>query len=128
MYCAYRPAEAGQTYWRFANFLFPFWTQTPQGAFDRVNSRAWVPMDDTHTMFVSLTWQRLPPRRAALKQRADLPGSKLAMDFVPNTTDWYGRWRLAGNQCKRLADRSRGAKERRRSIPASSASRPRTRR
>jgi len=29
MYCAYRAAEAGQTYWRFANFLFPFWTQTP---------------------------------------------------------------------------------------------------
>src|SRR4249920_2543041 len=27
MYAAYRPADAGQTYWRFANFLFPFWTQ-----------------------------------------------------------------------------------------------------
>src|SRR5438105_2403733 len=27
MYAAYRSAEAGQTYWRFANFLFPFWTQ-----------------------------------------------------------------------------------------------------
>jgi phthalate 4,5-dioxygenase len=25
-----------------------------------------------------------------------LPGSKLTMDFQPNTTDWYGRWRLAG--------------------------------
>jgi phthalate 4,5-dioxygenase oxygenase subunit len=98
MYAAYRPAEAGQTYWRFANFLFPFWTQTPQGAFDRVNSRAWVPMDDTHTMFVSLTWKNLPASRAALSHTRDLPGSKLTMDFVPNTTDWFGRWRLAGNQ------------------------------
>ncbi|HEX4617677.1 MAG TPA: Rieske 2Fe-2S domain-containing protein, partial [Stellaceae bacterium] len=25
MYAAYRPAKEGQTYWRFANFLFPFW-------------------------------------------------------------------------------------------------------
>ena len=96
MYAAYRPAEAGQTYWRFANFLFPFWTQTPQGAFDRVNSRAWVPMDDGHTMFVSLTWKGLPADRAALSNSRVLPGSKLTMDFVPNTTDWYGRWRLAG--------------------------------
>jgi phthalate 4,5-dioxygenase len=43
------------------NFLFPFWTQTPQGAFDRVNSRAWVPMDDTHTMFLSLSWRARRP-------------------------------------------------------------------
>ena len=27
MYAAYRPGEAGKTYWRFANFLFPFWTR-----------------------------------------------------------------------------------------------------
>ncbi|MGH7030615.1 MAG: Rieske 2Fe-2S domain-containing protein, partial [Stellaceae bacterium] len=97
MYAAYRPAEAGQTYWRFANFLFPFWTQTPQGAFDRVNSRGWVPMDDTHTMFVSLSWKGLPSARAALSNSRVLAGSKLTMDFVPNTPDWHGRWRLAGN-------------------------------
>ncbi|PON12658.1 hypothetical protein C2W62_38490 [Candidatus Entotheonella serta] len=24
-YGAYRPAGADQTYWRFANFMFPFW-------------------------------------------------------------------------------------------------------
>jgi hypothetical protein len=33
--------------------------QTRQAAFDRVNSRAWVPMDDTHTMFVSAGRLRL---------------------------------------------------------------------
>jgi phenylpropionate dioxygenase-like ring-hydroxylating dioxygenase large terminal subunit len=32
-YAAYRDAGAGQTYWRFANFLMPFWTQQPQGEF-----------------------------------------------------------------------------------------------
>jgi hypothetical protein len=98
MYAAYRPAAAGETYWRFANFLFPFWTQTPQGAFDRVGSRAWVPMDDCHTMFVSLSWKGLPADRAARSNSRGLPGSRLTMDFLPNATDWYGRWRLAGNE------------------------------
>jgi phthalate 4,5-dioxygenase len=97
MYCAYRPAEAGKTYWRFANFLFPFWTQTPQGPFDRVNTRAWVPMDDTHTMFVSLSWRGSPPSMRPLKDGRMVPGSRPTFDYLPNTTDWYGRWRLAQN-------------------------------
>jgi phenylpropionate dioxygenase-like ring-hydroxylating dioxygenase large terminal subunit len=96
IYAAYRPATASRTYWRFANFLFPFWTQTPQGAFDRVSSRAWVPMDDDHTMFVSLSWKGLPAARAALSNLRGLPGFATTMDFVPNSTDWHGRWRLAG--------------------------------
>jgi phthalate 4,5-dioxygenase oxygenase subunit len=97
MYCAYRDAEAGQKYWRFANFLFPFWTQTPQGPFDRVNTRAWVPMDDTHTMFVSLSWRGSPPSMRPLKNGQMVPGSRLGFDYLPNTTDWYGRWRLTQN-------------------------------
>jgi phenylpropionate dioxygenase-like ring-hydroxylating dioxygenase large terminal subunit len=97
MYCAYREAEKGQKYWRFANFLFPFWTQTPQGPFDRVNTRAWVPMDDTHTMFVSLSWRGSPPSMRPLKNGQLVPGSRLGFDYLPNTTDWYGRWRLTQN-------------------------------
>jgi phthalate 4,5-dioxygenase len=97
LYCAYRPAEPGQTYWRFANFLFPFWTQTPQGPFNRVNTRAWVPMDDTHTMFVSLSWRGSPTSMRPLKSGQMVPGSRLGFDYLPNTTDWYGRWRLTQN-------------------------------
>jgi phthalate 4,5-dioxygenase len=97
MYCAYRPAESGQTYWRFANFLFPFWTQTPQGPFDRVNTRAWVPMDDTHTMFVSLSWRGSPTSMRPLRNGQMVPGSRLGFDYLPNTTDWHGRWRLTQN-------------------------------
>jgi len=97
LYCAYRPAEPGQTYWRFANFLFPFWTQTPQGPFNRVNTRAWVPMDDTHTMFVSLSWRGSPTSMRPLKNGQMVPGSRLGFDYLPNTTDWYGRWRLTQN-------------------------------
>ena len=71
MYAAFRDGGPDQTYWRFANFMLPFWTQTPQGAFaDHLHNRAWVPMDDIHTMFVSLRWRqdalfRAPTRTAS---------------------------------------------------------------
>jgi phenylpropionate dioxygenase-like ring-hydroxylating dioxygenase large terminal subunit len=97
MYCAYRPAEDGKTYWRFAHFGFPFWTWIPQGDFtDRVQARAWVPMDDTHTMFVSLSWKEMS-RTPPLKDGKPIPGALSALHYLPNTTEWYGRWRPVAN-------------------------------
>ena len=88
------PPERAKAYWRFGNLLFLFWTQTPQGSFDRVNTRAWVPMDDTHTMFVSLSWRGSPPSMRPLKNGQMVPGSRLDFEYLPNTTDWYSRRRL----------------------------------
>src|SRR5689334_6953926 len=34
-YAGYRAAGPGHTYWRFANFLFPCWSQAPNGEFGR---------------------------------------------------------------------------------------------
>jgi phenylpropionate dioxygenase-like ring-hydroxylating dioxygenase large terminal subunit len=97
MYAAYREAPQNQTYWRFANFMLPFWTQTPQGKFtEHLHNRAWVPMDDTHTMFVSLTWRGHPPSVGPNKQGQMLPGFVRRFDYLPNTTEWHGRWRLNG--------------------------------
>src|SRR5437763_12117218 len=97
MYAAYRAAEAGRTYWRFANFMLPFWTQTPQGKFaTHLHNRAWVPMDDTHTMFVSLRWRHEPAFVTDDKHGQLMPGFQRQFDYLPNTTDWYGRWRLRG--------------------------------
>ncbi len=95
MYCAYRPADEGKTYWRFAHFGFPFWTWIPQGDFtDRVQARAWVPMDDTHTMFVSFNWNQ-QSRSPPLKDGKPIPGALPVLDYQPISTDWYGRWRPA---------------------------------
>jgi phenylpropionate dioxygenase-like ring-hydroxylating dioxygenase large terminal subunit len=97
MYAAYREAEPGRTYWRFANFMLPFWTQTPQGKFtEHLHNRAWVPMDDHHTMFVSLVWRGHPPSIGPDRHGRTMPGFQRAFDYLPNTTDWYGRWRLRG--------------------------------
>ena len=98
MYCAMRPAEDDQTYFRFAHFGFPFWTWIPQGTFvDRVIARAWVPMDDTHTMFMSLVWKKASGTKPLADGRP-IPGAKPLIDYQPRTTDWYGRWRPVQNE------------------------------
>jgi phthalate 4,5-dioxygenase len=40
---------------------------------------------------------RLAAIDPSLKERADVPASRLGFDYLPNTTDWYGRWRLTQN-------------------------------
>jgi len=97
MYAAFRDGGPDQTYWRFANFMLPFWTQTPQGAFaTHLHNRAWVPMDDHHTMFVSLRWRQEPSFVTNDRDGKLMPGFSRAFDYLPNSTDWHGRWRLNG--------------------------------
>jgi phenylpropionate dioxygenase-like ring-hydroxylating dioxygenase large terminal subunit len=85
MYGAYRPAEPPMVYWRIAQFLFPCYALIPGGVLGReILTRAWVPVDDEHTMYFNM----------------GAPGATRGMDFslaLPNTTDWYGRFRLAQN-------------------------------
>jgi phthalate 4,5-dioxygenase oxygenase subunit len=101
-YAAYRAAGPGRKYWRFANFLFPFWSQAPNGEFgSHVHARAWVPLDDTHTMFCFLRWKRGASAHTqpqpAFKDGTPIGGTGRGNKFLPNTTDWLGRWRLASN-------------------------------
>lgn len=98
-YNSYRDAQGGsgqrRTYWRCSNFMFPFWTQTPQGEIaTNINARGWVPIDDEHTMFVYLRWTKRPGYDVPLKDGKVLPGSASPLQFKPNTSDWMGRWRL----------------------------------
>jgi len=102
-YGAHRPAGPGSTYWRFANFLFPFWTQAPNGEFDsHAHGRAWVPIDDHHCMYVFIWWKRansamsLP--QPAYSDGTPIGGTGRGNRLKPNTTDWMGRWRMADNE------------------------------
>jgi hypothetical protein len=61
-----------------------------------VFARAWVPMDDTHTMFVSMVWKQAA-RTKPLANGKPIPGATPVLEFQPNTTDWYGRWRPRQN-------------------------------
>jgi phthalate 4,5-dioxygenase len=102
-YAGYRPAGPNTTYWRFGNFLFPFWSQAPNGEFgSHMHARGWVPLDDEHTMFVFLWWKRavsamsLP--QPAYKDGTPVGGTGRGNRLLPNTTDWLGRFRLDANR------------------------------
>ncbi len=98
MYGAHRPTEDGMDYWRVAHFMFPFWSLPPHGDMkDHIWTRAWVPMDDRHTMFVELSWTGRTPGLRTLKDGTPIPGTSAPMDLLPNTTDWLGRFCPAVN-------------------------------
>jgi len=92
MYGAYRPADPGSSYWRLANFLFPFYAMVPTGVLGlEVRVRAWVPMDDDHTLAISITKGAPAATRVAGRQTVG------PVETLPNTTDWYGRFRAVAN-------------------------------
>jgi phenylpropionate dioxygenase-like ring-hydroxylating dioxygenase large terminal subunit len=101
MYAAFRPAEEDTYYYRFAQFLMPFWTMIPTSTLGvQVIARAWVPIDDDHTMF----WNMSAPatRGTAGGTRVSgngqtFVGSDGKTVYEPNSTDWLGRWRLEAN-------------------------------
>jgi len=104
-YGAYRPAEADTYYWRIAHFLFPFFTMIPTGILGmQVLVRAWVPVDDEHIMFWSLTAPRSRLGSGAAGGASGLNAGGRAVaaagarpggfEFLPDTPDWLGKFRL----------------------------------
>jgi phthalate 4,5-dioxygenase oxygenase subunit len=97
----YRAAGEDELYWRLANYLFPFYTQPPPNAFGaEAVMRAWVPMDDTHTMLLAVSTDTYIMAQGPRAARSPAPVKGMSFDyhFLPNTTDWLGRWRLTANR------------------------------
>ncbi|MEZ5654024.1 MAG: (2Fe-2S)-binding protein [Burkholderiaceae bacterium] len=95
-YGAHRLDDDGRMSWRIANFMLPFWTQAPNADFDNhVGARAWVPMDDEHTMVLQVGWKRHNSVYSGmpLKNGKPIPGFQASIDFLPNETGWHGRHR-----------------------------------
>jgi phthalate 4,5-dioxygenase len=93
MYGAFREAEDGQMSWRAAQFMFPFWTMTPNIVFStRAIARAWVPMDDTHVMLFDITGgvDAGNPFFTTLLKNGEPIYQKIKRK--PNGTGWYDRW------------------------------------
>jgi phthalate 4,5-dioxygenase len=103
IYGAHRAHDESHTNWRFANFSLPFWTQPPPTKLGRDPvARAFVPMDDEHTMFFSISNQDFVLSNHPNEDKRNLLGGAVGVTFdyqyQPITTDWYGRWRLKANQ------------------------------
>jgi phthalate 4,5-dioxygenase len=94
-YGAYRPAEPGTLYWRIAHFLFPCYTMIPTGVLgDQILVRAWVPMDDDHTMFFSMRPAPEADSRFSVEAQLNQSRNVVYSSMLPNTSHWYGRFRL----------------------------------
>jgi phthalate 4,5-dioxygenase len=99
MYTAYRPAQPGYVYYRFAHFAMPFWTLFPNGPLtDNIIAQAWVPMDDTHTMSFNLSWNRRTLPLCVTRTGEPIPFLDRTTPTLPNTADWFGRWRPVANR------------------------------
>jgi phenylpropionate dioxygenase-like ring-hydroxylating dioxygenase large terminal subunit len=96
MYGAYLPAGDDHYYWRIACYLFPFFTITPTGPLgQQVMMRAWVPMDDEHTLFImSARREERETRQRDRVASSDPSGNR---PVLPNSNDWYGRFRMRPN-------------------------------
>lgn len=99
MYAAYRPAAPGQTFYRFAHFVFPCFAMVPDGEFDNmIQTTLSVPLDDTHTMTYVLGWTKRKQALRTLKDGTWIAGAAVNRVYLPRTTDWLGRWRLTSNK------------------------------
>src|SRR5207244_3257401 len=108
-YGAYRPAETDSYYWRIAHYLMPFYTMIPTGVLGmQIIVRAWVPVDDNHVMFWSIAAPRsrvgngaagggsgLNARGRPVAAAGARPGG---FEFLPDTSDWTGKFRLTQNK------------------------------
>ena len=89
-YGTYRPANPGNTYWRVAHFLFPFYTMVAAGVLGlKVSVRAWVPLDDYHCFGLSMNKIGTQSRR-----RGGPNDNQVDAALRPDSSDWYGRFRF----------------------------------
>ena len=95
---AYRPADAGQAYYRAGAFPVPVLDDDPERRVSAISRRARLGADGRHAHdvpAVRLEAGSTPIGRASTTCRAPIGAG--VFDYLPNTTDWYGRWRLAQN-------------------------------
>jgi phenylpropionate dioxygenase-like ring-hydroxylating dioxygenase large terminal subunit len=99
MYASYRPLADNRLYYRVAHYLLPFYTQFPDGNFERnIVLDAAVPMDDEHTMVFTWMFRARQQGVRKLKDGSPIPGLERDEDYLPNGTGWFERWRTVANE------------------------------
>jgi phenylpropionate dioxygenase-like ring-hydroxylating dioxygenase large terminal subunit len=93
-------AEPGHDWWRVNVFIMPFYTMFPGTPDGTLSGHAFVPIDDDVTMCWNITWNPTKPLEA---RRPQGQGAGYGFDgaddggYLPDTTDWIGRWRMTAN-------------------------------
>jgi len=94
MYGAGRAEEAGKTYWRITQFLFPFYGMFAPVSLEECPLQWWVPLDDQAVMKWDIRWN---PSRPIKEEEKPLLIMADPGGFVPWTADPYSHWRLAAS-------------------------------
>jgi phthalate 4,5-dioxygenase len=96
-YGSYRPAEEDTTYWRIAQYLFPFYAMPPTGVLGtRKGVIAIVPVDDTHSMRWQISGPSEGPRAFGAIGPAYTPHPDAG--YLPDESGFLGRFRLKQNK------------------------------
>jgi phthalate 4,5-dioxygenase oxygenase subunit len=91
-YGCYRPAEADTTYWRIAQYLFPFYAMVPSGYLgEKIWFKAVVPVDDEHCMRWDVGSERQQRSRGGAARDESGPRNPPGT-FLPTRSDWLGRF------------------------------------
>jgi phthalate 4,5-dioxygenase len=96
---AHCEATPDQDYWRVANFMLPFYGMSPVGGVlggAPSDATATVPMDDEHTMYIKFIAGPVSEEHRQ-RQAERGRGPEAGYNLLPNSTDWYGRFRGAAN-------------------------------
>jgi phenylpropionate dioxygenase-like ring-hydroxylating dioxygenase large terminal subunit len=98
--CTYgcnRPAEEGETYWRIAHFLFPFYAMIPTLKLgEKKTFIVAVPVDDENCLRFTITETR-PGQGVAPAALVNGVTTGYHSDPSHNGTGWLDRFNLAGN-------------------------------
>ena len=91
---ARRNNGAGEHYWRISQFLMPIFTSVPAIGQQR-RAKAWVPLDDTHTLVWEANWY--PTEGLAAGKDATGERRTPESGMLPDTEDPLERGRFAAN-------------------------------
>jgi phthalate 4,5-dioxygenase len=97
MYTAKRPVDDHSEYHRISQFVLPFFTMVGART-DRIdyNVKAWIPMDDTHTLVLECQFRRDQVWTA--EDRAQMMAVRNPHGFLPPSPEPGGAWRLRANR------------------------------
>jgi phenylpropionate dioxygenase-like ring-hydroxylating dioxygenase large terminal subunit len=94
-------AEPGYDWWRVNVFIMPFYTMFPGSPDGTLSGHAFVPIDDDVTMCWNISWNPGKPLDAGRREQGQGQGTGFAGTsdggYLPDTTDWTGRWRMTEN-------------------------------
>ena len=104
-YGLYRPAEEDSDCWRIGHFILPFYTYNAPGILtQKTGGNAWVPIDDDNVMVWGITIPQPPEQYgtpaigglfSAPKIGEPIRQGPPQRTFIPETSDWIGKFRSA---------------------------------